>query len=71
MSIETDTGLGSHLVRLARENAELRARLQSLVDAVTYPYSDEPECNVTFHRNLDNAIEASQVLLESIQLASN
>ena len=50
--------------RLTRENAELRCQLQSLLDAVTYPFSDEPECNVTFHRNLDNAVEASHALLE-------
>ena len=53
--------------RLTRENAKLRDQLQSLLDAVTYPFSDEPECNVTFHRNLDNAVEASHALLESIK----
>ena len=52
--------------RLTRENAELRCQLQSLLDAVTYPFSDEPECNVTAGCNLDNAIKASHALLESI-----
>lgn len=56
----------NHIDRLTRENAELRDQLQTLLDAVTYPFSDEPECNVTANRNLDNAIEASQALLESI-----
>ena len=56
----------NHIARLTRENAELRHQLQSLVDAVTYPFSDEPECNVTAHRTLENAIEASNALLESL-----
>ena len=56
----------NHIDRLTRENAELRDQLQNLLDAVTYPFSDEPECNVTANRNLDNAIEASHALLESI-----
>jgi len=56
----------NHIDRLTRENAELRDQLQILLDAVTYPFSDEPECNVTANRNLENAIEASQALLESI-----
>lgn len=64
--IDTHVQHISHIDRLTRENAELRDQLQSLVDAVTYPFSDEPECNVTANRNLDNAIEASQALLESI-----
>ena len=55
----------NHIDRLTRENAELRDQLQNLLDAVTYPFSDEPECNVTANRNLDNAIEASHALLES------
>ena len=64
--IDTHVQHISHIDRLTRENAELRDQLQTLLDAVTYPFSDKPECNVTFHRNLDNAIEASQALLESI-----
>lgn len=64
--IDTHVQHINHINRLTRENAELRDQLQTLLDAVTYPFSDEPECNVTFHRNLDNAIEASQALLESI-----
>ena len=64
--IDTHVQHISHIDRLTRENAELRDQLQILFDAVTYPFSDEPECNVTFHRNLDNAVEASQALLESI-----
>ena len=64
--IDTHVQHISHIARLTRENAELRDQLQTLLDAVTYPFSDEPECNVTANRNLDNAIEASQALLESI-----
>ena len=56
----------SHIDRLTRENAELRDQLQTLLDAVTYPFSDEPECTVTAGCNLDNAIKASHALLESI-----
>ena len=60
----------SHIDRLTRENAELRDQLQILFDAVTRLLDavtyDEPECNVTFHRNLDNAVESSHALLESI-----
>lgn len=64
--IDTHVQHINHIDRLTRENAELRDQLQILLDAVTYPFSDEPECNVTANRNLDNAIEASQALLESI-----
>ena len=53
----------NHIDRLTRENAELRDQLQILLDAVTYPFSDEPECNVTAGCNLDNAIKASHALL--------
>ena len=71
--IDTHVQHINHIDRLTRENAELRDQLQilfnavtRLLDAVTYPFSDEPESNVTANRNLDNAIEASQALLESI-----
>ena len=52
------------MIALTIENHRLRSQLQSLVDAVTYPFSDEPECNVTAHRTLNNAIEAAEALLE-------
>ena len=64
--IDTHVQHISHIDRLTRENAELRDQLQTLLDAVTYSFSDEPECNVTAGCNLDNAIKASHALLESI-----
>ena len=64
--IDTHVQHINHIDRLTRENAELRDQLQILLDAVTYPFSDEPECNVTAGCNLDNAIKASHALLESI-----
>ena len=64
--IDTHVQHISHIDRLTRENAELRDQLQILLDAVTYPFSDEPEGNVTAGCNLDNAIKASHALLESI-----
>ena len=64
--IDTHVQHISHIDRLTRENAELRDQLQILLDAVTYPFSDEPECNVTAGCNLDNAIKASQAFLVSI-----
>ena len=64
--IDTHVQHINHIDRLTREIAELRDQLQILLDAVTYPFSDEPECNVTAGCNLKNAIEASEALLESI-----
>ena len=66
--IDTHVQQVNHLVRLTRENAELRHQLQLLVYAASFPLNKTEVHKHSVKRVaiLKNAIEASEALLESI-----
>jgi hypothetical protein len=67
-NIDTNVQQVSHLVRLTRENAELRHQLQLLVYAASFPLNQSEIHKHSVKRIgiLKNAIQASEALLESI-----
>jgi hypothetical protein len=55
----------NHLViRQTEEIIRLKNQLATLLDAVTYDWSETPECNVSAGRRLDAAIQSSSEALE-------
>jgi hypothetical protein len=52
------------VIRQAETIIRLKNQLATLLDAVTYDWSETPECNVSAGRRLDAAIQSSSEVLE-------